>query len=65
VKRLAQFFGLTYIPEKDQLVHSLQTALIAPDGKIVKLYSGNEWKPVDVLSDMRNIFDKTREQEGK
>jgi protein SCO1/2 len=57
VKRLAQFFGLTYIPEKDQLVHSLQTALIAPDGKIAKLYSGNEWKPADVLSDIRTTLD--------
>lgn len=62
VKRLAQFFGLTYIPEKDQLVHSLQTALIAPDGKLAKLYSGNEWKPAEVLEDIRNILDKTEWQ---
>jgi protein SCO1 len=57
VKRIAQFFGLTYIPEKGEFVHSLQTALIAPDGKIVKLYSGNEWKPADVLRDVRRLFD--------
>jgi protein SCO1/2 len=62
VKRLAQFFGLTYLPEKGEFVHSLQTALIAPDGKLVKLYSGNKWKPSDVLSDIRNILDKTQEQ---
>ena len=60
VKRLAQFFGLTYLPEKGEFVHSLQTALIAPDGKIVKLYSGNQWKPADVVSDIRNILDKTQ-----
>jgi protein SCO1/2 len=58
VKRIAQFFGLTYIPEKDQLVHSLQTALITPDGKLAKLYSGNEWKPSDVLADIRTLFEK-------
>jgi protein SCO1 len=60
VKKLAQFFGLTYVPEKGEFVHSLQTALIAPDGKLVKLYSGNEWKPADVVSDIRTIFDEAQ-----
>ena len=60
VKKVAQFFGLTYIPEKDQIVHSLQTALITPDGKLAKLYSGNKWKPSDVLSDVRSILTKTQ-----
>jgi protein SCO1/2 len=62
IKRVAQFFGLTYIPEKEQFVHSLQTALIAPDGKLARLYSGNQWKPADVLSDIRNVLDKPQEQ---
>ncbi|MDT4896841.1 MAG: hypothetical protein QOH25_1918 [Acidobacteriota bacterium] len=61
VKRVAQFFGLTYIPEKDQIVHSLQTALIAPDGKLVKLYSGNEWKPADVLAEIRTLVEKSQQ----
>ena len=61
VKRMAQFFGFTYIPDKDQIVHSLQTALIAPDGRIAKLYSGNEWKPADVLSDIRTMLSKTQQ----
>jgi protein SCO1/2 len=60
IKRLAQFFGLTYIPEKGEFVHSLQTALIAPDGKLVKLYSGNEWKPASVLSDIRTLLEKAQ-----
>jgi protein SCO1/2 len=58
VKRVAQFFGLTFLPQKDQIVHSLQTALIAPDGKLSKLYSGNEWKPADVLRDLKATLDK-------
>jgi protein SCO1 len=53
VKKMAQFFGLTYLPEKDQIVHTLQTALIGTDGKLLKLYSGNEWKPMEILSDIR------------
>ncbi|HEX8845530.1 MAG TPA: SCO family protein [Pyrinomonadaceae bacterium] len=58
VKKIAQFFGFSYMPDKDQIVHSLQTALIGPDGKIVKLYSGNEWKPAEVLRDVREMFEK-------
>ena len=58
VKKMAQFFGLTYVPEKDQIVHSLQTALLAPDGRLFKLYPGNEWKPDDVLTDVRGLLDK-------
>ncbi|MDT4968911.1 MAG: hypothetical protein QOJ64_3648 [Acidobacteriota bacterium] len=60
VKRMAQFFGLTYLPDKDQFVHSLQTALIAPDGKLVKLYTGNEWKPSDVLGDMKVLVERAK-----
>ncbi|HYE73482.1 MAG TPA: SCO family protein, partial [Blastocatellia bacterium] len=56
VKKIAQYFGLTYVPEKDEIVHSLQTALIAPDGKLFKLYSGNDWKPAEVLQDIRNLL---------
>jgi protein SCO1/2 len=60
VKKVAQFFGLTYIPEKDQIVHSLQTALIAPDGRLAKLYSGNKWKPSDVTADIRALLEKAQ-----
>lgn len=56
VKKIAQYFGLTYMPEKDEIVHSLQTALIAPDGKLFKLYSGNDWKPAEVLQDIRSLL---------
>jgi protein SCO1/2 len=58
VKKMAQYFGFAYVPEKDQIVHSLQTVLINPDGTIAKLYSGNEWKPADVLHDISLIVEK-------
>jgi protein SCO1/2 len=52
--RLADFFGLTYTPDGDQIVHSLRTAVVAPDGKLYKLYNGNQWKPEEVLQDLRD-----------
>lgn len=55
IKAIAQFFGLTYYPEKDQIVHSLRTAVIAPDGKVYKVYRGNEWKPEEVVRDLQAL----------
>jgi len=49
VKEIAQFFGLTYFPEKDQIIHALRTVIINPDGKVAKIYGGNDWKPEDVV----------------
>ena len=55
IKGLAQFFGLRYFRGSDQIVHSLKTAVIGPDGKVAKVYSGNEWKPDEVVQEMRRL----------
>ena len=59
VKGIAQYFGLRYYQDsssgKEQVIHSLRTAIIAPDGKIVKVYRGNEWKPEEVLEEIKKI----------
>jgi protein SCO1 len=55
VKDVADFFGLFYqIDEndKEQFSHSLRTAVIAPDGKVVKIFAGNEWTTKDLLREM-------------
>lgn len=57
VKGIAQYFGLRYFKdaqsEKDQIIHSLRTAVIGPDSKIIKIYRGNEWKPDELLKDIQ------------
>lgn len=55
VRRVANFFGLLYDREGDQIVHSLRTAVITPDGKLYRIYRGNEWKPEDILNDFRQL----------
>ena len=56
VKGVAQFFGLRYFHDtesgQDQVLHSLRTVVIGPDGKLFKLYRGNEWKPAEIVSDL-------------
>lgn len=55
VKKIADFFGLRYeVDENDktQINHSLRTAVISPDGKVAKIFPGNEWTANDLLREM-------------
>jgi protein SCO1 len=51
VRKAADFFGLAYNQKDGQIVHGLVTVLIGKDGKMAKVYSGNDWKPEDVATD--------------
>jgi len=53
VKKIAEYFGLTYFPENDQIIHALRTVIINPDGKVAKIYTGNEWKPEEVVAEIK------------
>lgn len=52
VKQIATYFGMQYWRDGDQVVHSLRTAIVGADGRLVKLYRGNEWKPVEILREL-------------
>lgn len=58
VRKVAEFFGLKYWTEGGQIVHTLMTALVDADGRVVKLYRGNDWRPTDVLADLRALLRK-------
>ena len=53
IKGVAQFFGLRYFQGSDQIVHNLRTVIIGPEGKVVKVYTDNKWKPEDVVAEMK------------
>jgi protein SCO1/2 len=55
IKGVAQFFGLRYFQDNDQIVHGLRTVIIGADGKVVKVYRDNQWKPDEVAAEMRRI----------
>lgn len=59
VKGVAQFFGLRYYhdteTDDEQVIHSLRTAIVGGDGKLLKLYRGNEWKPEEVLNELKAL----------
>lgn len=56
IKSIADFFGLRYEVDqndKTQFNHSLRTVIVAPDGKIHKVFSGNEFTPADLLKELQ------------
>lgn len=55
IKGVAQFFGLRYYADKDQINHLLRTAIIGPDGTVRKVYRDNSWKPEEVVAELRKI----------
>jgi len=62
VKEIATYFGLNYFKDKesgeDKVMHSLRTAVIGPDGKLYKLYRGNDWKADEVVADLKTASGK-------
>lgn len=49
--KIADFFALTIKPEGGMITHNLSTAVIGPDGKIVKWYHGGDWQVSDLIKD--------------
>jgi protein SCO1 len=56
VRKIGDFFGLDYkIDEnnKTQINHNLRTAVISPEGKVTKMFAGNEWTPAQLLNELK------------
>jgi protein SCO1/2 len=43
--RVGPLLGLSYGPSTSQIVHTLTTAVIDPDGRLFQLEPGNKWTP--------------------
>ena len=52
VRKAADFFGLAYNQKTARSCTASATVLIGKDGKVLKVYSGNAWKPDDVAADI-------------
>ena len=55
IERLAGRFGVGVMRGNDpaQITHSLRTAIVGTDGRLLKIYSGNDWTPGAILADLR------------
>ncbi len=43
IRQVAAAYGLSYETRSGQIVHSLRTAVVGPDGTLVRLLRGNKW----------------------
>lgn len=48
VRRLADQFGIFYKTDADQILHNLVTVLVDSSGKVLQIWRGTDWRPVDV-----------------
>lgn len=55
IDKFAGRFGIGVLREdgSTEIQHNLRTTLVGPDGRILKIYSGNDWTPGRVLADLR------------
>jgi len=55
IRKIADFIGLTYqtdANDKTQIIHSLRTVVIDPQGKVRKVFAGNEWTNDQLLKEL-------------
>ncbi len=52
--RLAQAFGLHHEEQENQILHSMNIVLIAPDGTVAKSWS-TDWTWTELMENMRNV----------
>jgi protein SCO1/2 len=51
---ITQYFDVGVTPgDSKTLVHSLSTVLIGKDGKVIAWYPTNEWKPADIVAQIK------------
>lgn len=56
IDQMTSRFGVSAMPDKDSpdtMVHNLRTAIVGADGRLVKIYTGNDWTPEALLNDLR------------
>jgi protein SCO1 len=56
IDHLTSRFGVSTIPENgtaETIAHNLRTAIVDPDGRLVTIYTGQDWTPEALLNDLR------------
>lgn len=54
LKRLATAFGVQYQSDHGDIDHSMQTALIAPNGELLQMWGGDDWNAQEVANAVKS-----------
>ena len=55
IDALTQAFSVYRQNEGGTISHGLATALVDPNGKIVKIWRGNAWTPNDIIKELQGL----------
>ncbi len=58
VDQFASRFGVSInrsLTDALDIAHNLRTAIVDAEGRLVKVYTGNEWKPSEVVADLKAV----------
>jgi cytochrome oxidase Cu insertion factor (SCO1/SenC/PrrC family) len=58
IDQFASRFGMTITRATDDpvnITHNLRTAIVDADGKLVKVYTGPDWKPDQLIADLKAL----------
>lgn len=54
IRTLGVALGLDYLEETGSFTHNLRTAVIDPQGKLFRVYRGNDWTSAELVADLRS-----------
>ncbi len=58
IDKFAARFGVSVaraLDDQRDITHNLRTAIVGADGRLVKVYTGNEWTPEQVVVDLKGV----------
>jgi len=58
VEEVARFLGVAYRPEGGFVTHTLMTAVISHDGRIIRMLESNSWRPEELYDVVRKAIDR-------
>jgi len=59
IRRLGGAFGLMFWQENGTINHNLRTVVVDASGRVQKFFTDNEWKPDDLVAEMRKAMKAT------
>jgi protein SCO1 len=60
VDRFASRFGVSVVRDPAQMAditHNLRTAIVGPDGRLIRIFTGNDWTPAQLLEALKSVGD--------
>jgi protein SCO1/2 len=58
VEDVARFFGVGYRADAGLVVHTLTTAVVGHDGRVMRIFESNSWRPDEVLDVVRRGIER-------